>query len=135
MHLRASSASLTLAVVALTPVLATAGDLGARLSKWFVMQQPHAVAANVEAISSVLVPIPAAQFHSGLDDLRNCGAQGSVSLMTILNFRRSTISLQAGKHGEPMLRWSSRDMNRGEARRGLLDGMRGPASLDDVYRR
>ncbi len=41
--------------------------------------------------------------------------------MTLWESKRSTVSLQAGKHGGPSLQWSSRLMNRGGASRGLLD--------------
>ena len=135
MRLRASSASLTLAIITCTPAFATAGDSGVRLSKWFVMRQSHSVPVNPEFNPNVAVPMPVPQLRTGLEDLRNCGAQSGVSVMTILNFRRSTLSLQAGKHGEPTLRWSSRAMNHGEARRGLLDGVRDATPVDDLYRR
>ena len=48
-------------------------------------------------------------------------AQGRIQLLTIWQSSRSTVSLQAGKHGGPSLQWSSRVMNRGGATRGLLD--------------
>jgi hypothetical protein len=48
-------------------------------------------------------------------------SQGRVQLLTLWESKRSTVSLQAGKHGGPSLQWSSRLMNRGGATRGLLD--------------
>lgn len=62
---------------------------------------------------------------SSLERLRDCEARTGVSLMTLWQFRSSSISLQAGRHGEPTLRWSSRAMHSGEAKRGLLDGLVG----------
>jgi hypothetical protein len=44
-----------------------------------------------------------------------------VQVLTIWNSTGSTVSLQAGKHGDPSLQWTSRLMNRGGATRGLLD--------------
>lgn len=44
-----------------------------------------------------------------------------VRVLTLWESSASTLSLQAGKRGDPSLQWSSRWMNRGEATRGLLD--------------
>jgi hypothetical protein len=44
-----------------------------------------------------------------------------VRVLTLWETRGSTVSLQAGKRGEPSLQWSSRLMNRDGATRGLLD--------------
>jgi len=46
-----------------------------------------------------------------------------VRLVTLWETTGSTLSIQAGKHGEPSLQWTSRSMNRGGATRGLLDRM------------
>jgi hypothetical protein len=48
-------------------------------------------------------------------------AQGRVQVLTLWQSTRSTLSLQAGRHGGPSLQWSSRVTNRGPATRGLLD--------------
>ncbi len=53
--------------------------------------------------------------------LRDFRANGRVRLLTLWETQGSSISLQAGKHGDPSLQWSSRSMNRGGATRGLLD--------------
>ena len=42
-------------------------------------------------------------------------------LLTLWESSGSTVSLQAGKHGDPSLQWTSRLMNRGGATHGLLD--------------
>lgn len=46
-----------------------------------------------------------------------------VRLVTLWETTGSTLSIQAGKRGEPSLQWTSRSMNRGGATRGLLDRM------------
>ncbi len=48
-------------------------------------------------------------------------AHGRVRVLTLWETGSSTISLLAGKNGEPSLQWTSRSMNRGGATRGLLD--------------
>jgi hypothetical protein len=44
-----------------------------------------------------------------------------VCLLTLWESGDSSISLQAGKRGDPSLQWTSRAMNRGGSTRGLLD--------------
>jgi hypothetical protein len=44
-----------------------------------------------------------------------------VRLLTLWESQGSTISLQAGRKGDPSLQWTSRLMNRGGSTRGLLD--------------
>ena len=44
-----------------------------------------------------------------------------VRLLTLWESSGSTVSLQAGKRGDPSLQWSSRLMNRDGSTRGLLD--------------
>jgi hypothetical protein len=44
-----------------------------------------------------------------------------VQLLTLWESSGSTISLQAGRRGDPSLQWTSRLMNRGGATQGLLD--------------
>lgn len=46
-----------------------------------------------------------------------------VRLVTLWETTGSTLSIQAGKRGEPSLQWTSRSMNRGGSTRGLLDRM------------
>jgi len=48
--------------------------------------------------------------------------QGRVRVLTLWETRGSTLSLQAGKRGDPSLQWTSR-LTRSEATRGLLDSM------------
>jgi hypothetical protein len=44
-----------------------------------------------------------------------------VRLLTLWESGDNTVSLQAGKRGDPSLQWTSRAMNRGGSTRGLLD--------------
>lgn len=44
-----------------------------------------------------------------------------VRLLTLWESRSSTVSLQAGKRGDPSLQWTSTTLNRGGSTRGLLD--------------
>jgi hypothetical protein len=44
-----------------------------------------------------------------------------VRLLTLWESSGSTVSLQAGKHGDPSLQWTSRVMNRGGSTQGLFD--------------
>jgi hypothetical protein len=44
-----------------------------------------------------------------------------VQLLTLWETTGSSVSLQAGKRGDPSLQWTSRLMNRGGATQGLLD--------------
>jgi hypothetical protein len=44
-----------------------------------------------------------------------------VRVLTLWETQASTISLQAGRKGDPSLQWTSRLMNRGGSTRGLLD--------------
>jgi hypothetical protein len=57
-------------------------------------------------------------------------SQDRVRVLTLLETRGSTLSLQAGKRGGPSLQWSSRSMNRDGAARGLLDRMVSAALRD-----
>jgi len=57
-------------------------------------------------------------------------SQDRVRVLTLLETRGSTLSLQAGRRGGPSLQWSSRSMNRAGATRGLLDRMVSAALRD-----
>ena len=46
-----------------------------------------------------------------------------VRVLTLWEAGGSSVSLQAGRKGDPSLQWTSRLMNRGGATRGLLDQM------------
>lgn len=63
-----------------------------------------------------------------------------VQVLTLWESRGSTVSLQAGRRGDPSLQWTSRLMNRGGATEGLLDRLfttslaRAGSSLRNVAR-
>jgi len=48
-------------------------------------------------------------------------SHGRVRLLTLWETGGNSVSLQAGKKGEPSLQWTSRSMNRGGATRGVFD--------------
>lgn len=48
-------------------------------------------------------------------------SHGRVRLLTLWETGGSSVSLQAGKKGQPSLQWTSRSMNRGGATRGVFD--------------
>jgi hypothetical protein len=53
--------------------------------------------------------------------LKDYRSHGRVCLLTLWETGGSSVSLQAGKKGEPSLQWTSHAMNRGGGTRGLLD--------------
>lgn len=65
--------------------------------------------------------------------LRDFRSRDRVRVVTLWETGGSSVSLQAGKKGDPSLQWTSRAMNRGGATRGLLDEFF-TMSLHDVGR-
>jgi hypothetical protein len=63
----------------------------------------------------------ALQITTAWQRLTDFRSRGGVRMLTLLESTGGTVSLQAGRHGDPSLQWSSRTMNRGGASRGLLD--------------
>jgi hypothetical protein len=55
------------------------------------------------------------------DRLSDYRSHGRVRLLTLWEAGDNSVSLQAGKRGEPSLQWTSRSMNHGGATRGLFD--------------
>jgi hypothetical protein len=53
--------------------------------------------------------------------LKDFRSHGRVCLLTLWETGSSSVSLQAGKKGEPSLQWTSHAMNRGGATRGVFD--------------
>ncbi len=53
--------------------------------------------------------------------LRDFRSHGRLRLLTLWEAGGSSVSLQAGKKGEPSLQWASRGMNRGGTTRGVFD--------------
>ena len=63
--------------------------------------------------------MPGTTMWQRLADFRT---HGRVRVVTLWETGGSSVSLQAGKRGDPSLQWTSRSLNRGGATRGLLDG-------------
>lgn len=105
------------------PGMAEHGDAAPRsASYWYrIPRRAVALTQSVYAVSADRLMLLSTT--TSLERLRDCEASHGVSLMTLWQFRSSTLSLQAGRHGEPTLRWSSRSMHRDEATRGLLDAL------------
>jgi len=87
----------------------------------FRQRQPGLM-PETQAVDAEFLPrTEALQSTSAWQRWADYRSQGRVQLLTLWESRRSTVSLQAGKHGGPSLQWSSRLMNRRGASRGLLD--------------
>jgi hypothetical protein len=69
------------------------------------------------------VTAPALRQTNVWQRLRDYKSKDSVRLVTLWETRGSSLSIQASKHGDPSLQWTSRSLNRGGATRGLLDGL------------
>jgi hypothetical protein len=119
----------------------------------------QAIPSSYHAVDlPVFSPFPSAEFrprghsilekNSRLDDaedtpmlrgttvwqrLSDYRSRDRVRVVTLWETGGSTVSLQAGKRGDPSLQWTSRLMNRGGATRGLLDQVLS-ASLGGVAR-
>jgi hypothetical protein len=116
----------------------------------FMLPLPSSYAAVPSSYQTVDLPVfksfPAAEFRprghsilekdSGLVDaedapmlrgttvwqrLSDYRSRDRVRVVTLWETGGSSVSLQAGKKGDPSLQWTSRLMNRGGATRGLLD--------------
>ncbi len=61
-------------------------------------------------------------------------AHGRIRLLTLWETGGSSVSLQAGKKGEPSLQWTSRSMNRGGATRGVLDQLVSMAGANRAFK-
>jgi hypothetical protein len=73
------------------------------------------------------------RFDRDLNDwhrLRVYGSRNAVRVVTLWDSEYTTLALQTNKHGDPMLRWTSKAMSRGEASRGLLDEWLSPRDSD-----
>jgi len=82
----------------------------------------HSVAAAESAASEGFgADTPMLQGTSVWQRMAEYKSQDRLRVLTLLETRGSTLSLQAGKRGGPSLQWSSRSMNRDGATHGLLD--------------
>ena len=62
--------------------------------------------------------------------LRVYGSRNAVRVITLWDSEHTTLALQTDKRGDPMLRWTSKELSRGEASRGLLDGWLVPREVE-----
>ena len=82
----------------------------------------HSIAAAESAASEGFgADTPMLQGTNVWQRMTEYKSQDRLRVLTLLETRGSTLSLQAGKRGGPSLQWSSRTMNRDGATRGLLD--------------
>lgn len=82
----------------------------------------HSIAAAQSAASEGFgADTPMLQGTNVWQRMAEYKSRDRLRVLTLLETRGSTLSLQAGKRGGPSLQWSSRTMNRDGATRGLLD--------------
>ena len=62
--------------------------------------------------------------------LRVYGSRNAVRVVTLWDSRHATLALQTDRRGDPMLRWTSKELSRGEASRGLLDSWLSPRDAE-----
>jgi len=74
-----------------------------------------------EPAASVYVDTPMLHGTTVWQRMSDYRARDRVRLLTLWESSGSTLSLQAGKRGDPSLQWTSTALNRGGATRGLLD--------------
>ena len=65
--------------------------------------------------------------------LEECHSHGRVRLLTLWEAGGNSLSLQAGRKGQPSLQWTSHSMNHGGATRGLFDQLL-PSSMTNGSR-
>jgi len=82
---------------------------------------------EIEAPLGAPEDMPMLQGTTMWERLADFRSHGRVRLLTLWEAGDNSVSLQAGKKGEPSLQWTSRSMNRGGATRGLFDRLM-PAS-------
>jgi hypothetical protein len=64
---------------------------------------------------------PMRRSTSAWQQLGDCRVHGGIRLLTLWQSAWSTLSLQAGRRGDPSLQWTSRSFDFGSASRGLFD--------------
>jgi hypothetical protein len=84
-----------------------------RPRKRTVFDRDPAVSAFTEA--------PTIHYTTVWQQLSEYKSRDRVQVLTLWESSASSVSLQAGKRGDPSLQWTSRLMNRGGSTRGLLD--------------
>jgi hypothetical protein len=70
---------------------------------------------------SAFTDAPMIHYTTVWQQLSEYKSHDRVQVLTLWESSGSSVSLQAGKRGDPSLQWTSRVMNRGGSTRGLLD--------------
>jgi hypothetical protein len=70
---------------------------------------------------SAFTDAPMLHYTTVWQQLSEYKSHDRVQVLTLWESSGSSVSLQAGKRGDPSLQWTSRLMNRGGSTRGLLD--------------
>jgi hypothetical protein len=106
-------------IAAVTPSVAVSDAALDARANFHYLPQSNPPPALVNARSTFRMPATSSVW-SRMDEFRS---HDNVQVLTLWQSRRFMFSLQSGKHGETALRWGSKSLNRGEAKRGLLDRM------------
>ena len=80
----------------------------------------HSVFDRDPAVSA-FTDAPMIHYSTVWQQLSEYKSHDRVQVLTLWESSGSSVSLQAGKRGDPSLQWTSRLMNRGGSTRGLLD--------------
>jgi hypothetical protein len=74
-----------------------------------------------DPVASSFADAPLMRTTTVWERLSDYKSHDRVQVLTLWQTRGSSVSLQAGRHGDPSLQWTSRLMNRGGSTQGLLD--------------
>jgi hypothetical protein len=81
----------------------------------------HRAAFDSDTVVSAFGDAPMLRSTTVWQRMSEYKSQNRVRLLTLWESSGSTVSLQAGRRGDPSLQWTSRVMNRGGSTQGLLD--------------
>lgn len=85
------------------------------------ISSPAAAPNDRSPVGGQLVDAPMVPETSVWQRMAESRSNHRVRLLNLWIFGGNSVSLQAGKNGEPSLQWMYRPVDRGGARRGLLD--------------
>jgi hypothetical protein len=91
-------------------------------------------AASLSSLDPAPEPAPTLRSTTVWQRMEDYKSRSGLRLLTLWEWRAGTLSLQAGRKGDPSLQWTSRSLNRGAATRGLLDHLLSE-SMDRVNKR
>ncbi len=110
--------ALTASMLALPPDYRVADPIAPDVSRGF---RPKPSTASADSQTGAPEDLPSLRSTTVWQRLADYRSHGRVRLLTLWEGGASTVSLQAGRKGEPSLQWTSRRMNHGGATRGLFD--------------